>query len=408
MEKLPVTVLSIGLLYSRKDLDVGQRGAVLNMADLSLLPLTPVMGNGMAPLQPLEVDDAAHRLAFLALTEPAARPMQRHAFGNEPWARGSWSRLIAMNQRHFTLRVYDAVGPETLSMLELMRSFARLNGRELRPVLVDYRNLERVLNVASLGNLNRQFVSLLRSEQDAEQPIVGNPSVFEKLLGPDARLVRLDDLPVRTGSRRRHFPYANTLRWALSNYGVIEPGLALGVEVVTAYLFGKQVGAPLCLAPSEIRAGVRRERWRRAALALAAGGAAAALLYGAFGSRLPPWLGGAAARRMHAQGTDDGGRWPRRAPADGPEPLQAVAGAVALRRRPSVRLLGRGTASSVPPAHDGGGVKPPRGPGAESADGGGTGEEGERDGHGRVARHRGGGAGTAPPPPPSAAEPASR
>jgi hypothetical protein len=32
-------------------------------------------------------------------------------------------------------------------------------------VHVDYRNFERVLNVASLGNLTRQFVSLLRSEQ---------------------------------------------------------------------------------------------------------------------------------------------------------------------------------------------------------------------------------------------------
>jgi hypothetical protein len=41
----------------------------------------------------------------------------------------------------------------------------------LRPIFVDYRNFERVLNVASLGNLNRQFVSLLRSEQDAEMPM---------------------------------------------------------------------------------------------------------------------------------------------------------------------------------------------------------------------------------------------
>lgn len=204
----------------------------------------------MAPLQPLEVDDAAHRLAYLALTEPAARPVQRHVFGQEAWARESWARLIAQNQRHFTLRVYDAVGPDTLSMLELMHVFARLNGRTLRPVLVDYRNFELVLNVASLGNLNRQFVSLLRwallrrprpsraragpahcadsnalvrltrrlrpcvhptaatasssassatsrSEQDAEKPIVGNPAVFEKLLGSEAQLVRIVDLKVR-------------------------------------------------------------------------------------------------------------------------------------------------------------------------------------------------------------------
>lgn len=183
MDKLPVSVLSIGLLYSREDLDVGQRG-VLSMADLSLLPLTPIMGNGTAPLQvrrgwgrgqgrsgrrtegndpsrlrsgrrpptphlsarpspvpsvrlparrccsvvrpqPLEVGDAAHRLAFLALTEPAARPVQRHVHGHEAWARDSWARLISQNQRHFTLRVYDAVGPDTLSMLQVHLGRAR-------------------------------------------------------------------------------------------------------------------------------------------------------------------------------------------------------------------------------------------------------------------------------------------
>ena len=36
-------------------------------------------------------------------------------------------------------------------------------------------------------------MSLLRSEQDAERPIVGNPETFETLLGPDARLFRMRD-----------------------------------------------------------------------------------------------------------------------------------------------------------------------------------------------------------------------
>jgi hypothetical protein len=38
----------------------------------------------------------------------------------------------------------------------------------------------QVLNVASLGNLNRQFVSILRSEQDADRPITGNPTTFAR------------------------------------------------------------------------------------------------------------------------------------------------------------------------------------------------------------------------------------
>jgi len=69
LEKLPVSITSLGLLYSSKSGAVGQRGDLLNMTDLTLLPLTPIMGNGTAPLQPLEVADAANRIAFLCLTE---------------------------------------------------------------------------------------------------------------------------------------------------------------------------------------------------------------------------------------------------------------------------------------------------------------------------------------------------
>ena len=159
------------------------------MVDLTLLPVTPIMGNGRAPLQPLEVGDAASRIAYVALTEPTRRPVQ-------PLREGSgydWARPKIDSGRQYTWRAYDAVGPETMTMLELMQNFAALNGRKLNPVFVDYRNFEMVLNVASLGNLNRQFVSLLRSEQDAERPIVGNPETFETLLGSDATLFKMRD-----------------------------------------------------------------------------------------------------------------------------------------------------------------------------------------------------------------------
>lgn len=33
----------------------GQRGDTLNLVDFTLLPLTPIMGDGSAPLQPLAV-----------------------------------------------------------------------------------------------------------------------------------------------------------------------------------------------------------------------------------------------------------------------------------------------------------------------------------------------------------------
>ena len=107
---------------------------------------------------------SATRIAYVSLTEPTQRPVQQVEVSGYDWARPKID-----SGRQYTWRTYDAVGPETMTMLELMENFAKLNGRTLNPVFVDYRNFEMVLNVASLGNLNRQFVSLLRSEQDAER-----------------------------------------------------------------------------------------------------------------------------------------------------------------------------------------------------------------------------------------------
>jgi hypothetical protein len=66
------------------------------------------------------------------------------------------------------------------------------------------------------GNMNRQFVSLLRSEQDANFPVIGNAGVWEKLLGADAELMKLQgafdpkfggDIPTR------NFPYWQMIKW---------------------------------------------------------------------------------------------------------------------------------------------------------------------------------------------------
>ena len=75
---VPVSICCLGLLYCKTDGIVGQArssGAV-NLIDLALLPLTPILGDGSAPLQPQEVNDAARRIAYLALTDPAERPIQ--------------------------------------------------------------------------------------------------------------------------------------------------------------------------------------------------------------------------------------------------------------------------------------------------------------------------------------------
>mmetsp|Transcript_29543 Transcript_29543/g.102164 ORF Transcript_29543/g.102164 Transcript_29543/m.102164 type:complete len:265 (-) Transcript_29543:495-1289(-) len=252
MPKLPVSLLITGLLYCRDARVVGQAGEVMNLVDLALLPVTPVMGDGSAPLQPLEVGDCAARIAALALGEASLRVRHESSQG---LVESSWARLALLNQRlQYTLRVYDAVGPETLSLLELLRLFARLNGRTLRPAFVGYRNTELVLNVASLGNLNRQFVSLLRSEQGAASPSVGDARAFEKLLGPEAKLARIGDalanidaagLPIPP----KKFPFAQTMLWAARNPGVIAPGLQLLGEV--AHSFATRRSPKDALGPRE-------------------------------------------------------------------------------------------------------------------------------------------------------------
>lgn len=142
-----------------------------------------------------------------------------------------------------TVRFYDAVGPETITMVDLLRKFAVYQGSTFRPVFIDYRNMEKVLNVKSLGNLNRQFVSLLRSEQGAAAPIIGNPFVWESVLGEGSKLVTLDEAfrssstSCSTGSSlgKRTFPYVTCLRWVLNNPRVIRPGLSLTVEILESF-----------------------------------------------------------------------------------------------------------------------------------------------------------------------------
>jgi hypothetical protein len=154
-----------------------------------------------------------------------------------------------------------------LTILELLERFAsyRRNATGFKPVSVDYHNFEQVrlpspffvidanptksplvsrlvstllpalcpcspqmLNNASLGNLNRQFISLLRSEQASEQPILGNPRVWARLLGDNARLLTLDqafavDAQAAAAGEAGvvkvppRFPLWSMLQWSMSN-----------------------------------------------------------------------------------------------------------------------------------------------------------------------------------------------
>jgi hypothetical protein len=133
------------------------------------------------------------------------------------------------------LRVYDAVGPQTMSFLDMLRTISAAHGnKHFRPAFIDYRNMELLLNVQSLGNMNRQFVSLLRSEQDSAKPIIGDPLVWTSLLGPNAKLCTLDESFSDTATKSRKFPVQNFVKWVLRNPRVIPPGLAVLRETVNA------------------------------------------------------------------------------------------------------------------------------------------------------------------------------
>ena len=237
---MPVTIACLGLLYCKADVVVGQqhgRGK-MNLIDLSVLPLTPIMGSGRAPLQPQEVEDAAIRIAYLALCDPAADRPQSSTIASSTRLQGLARRAVAEGGAESpALRIYDAVGPETMSIIDLLQRFARYQGNaSFRPVHTKYRHMESILNVRSLGNLNRQFVSLLRSEQDDDQlkaavPVIGDARVWDALDAALLPLTTLDEsfpTPVR-----RSFPLLKLVEYVVANPRVVPPGLLLGAEILT-------------------------------------------------------------------------------------------------------------------------------------------------------------------------------
>ena len=276
IRSMPVTIACVGLLYCRESRSVGQDlgPQKLNLIDLSVLPFTPIMGSGRAPIQPQEVWDAALRFACLAFMDPATRPKQvvrsskrlqrlqsrsgsaaahpevqsfldsrSAAGGGGGGATGLSSGSIYSSPppRSRSLRIYDAVGPQTMSMKDMLTRFGLLQGnRNFRPVHIDYRNMESILNIMSLGNLNRQFVSLLRSEQDnlKGEPFIGDPTAWDQLAGPDegARMTDLDDI-LPPADERGHplpifkFPFFTLIKLVVKHPKVILPGIRLTMEL---------------------------------------------------------------------------------------------------------------------------------------------------------------------------------
>jgi hypothetical protein len=100
--------------------------------------------------------------------------------------------------------------------------------------------MEAVLNTKPIGNLNRQFVSLLRSEQESANPQVGHPDCWATLLGPEATLTTLDEAFLDDDGNRkpgmRRFPFLPMLKWMKEDPTVIPPGILFLWELCTTYL----------------------------------------------------------------------------------------------------------------------------------------------------------------------------
>lgn len=236
MTKMPSSIILLGLVYSQADRAVGQGfNKGLNMIDLSLLPLTPILGSGSAAMQPIEVADVSYRITYLAMGDPASRPVQNEV-SSERHKLKTLTSFVSKNSEQSIVRVYDAVGPEEIDIENLFKRFARYQGKNwFKPVHIGYRNMEKILNITSLGNLNRQFVSLLRSEQEATFQIVGTPDIWNSLLGdhPEVQMRRLDEaFPESEKPKRRYFPLLTTIALVWNNPKLIPPGIALSFEII--------------------------------------------------------------------------------------------------------------------------------------------------------------------------------
>ena len=98
--------------------------------------------------------------------------------------------------------------------------------------------MEEILNIKSLGNLNRQFVSLLRSEQDTESPIIGDPSVWEGLVGPENKLTTLNKAfeGLDKANNKRTYPYFATLNHIWKFPRTVLPGTRLAFEILANFI----------------------------------------------------------------------------------------------------------------------------------------------------------------------------
>jgi hypothetical protein len=146
--------------------------------------------------------------------------------------------------------------------------------------------MEALLNITSLGNMNRQFLSLLRSEQESHAPVIGDPRTFSKLLGENAKLTTLDEAFAKRyeellskGIPSRRFPYWFTIQLVIYNPKIILPGLKLAWEILMSFAEqqlgwqnGKESSVISLLQGNELIESQQQQQQQKAVIAAAKGG----------------------------------------------------------------------------------------------------------------------------------------
>jgi len=126
-------------------------GHKMSMDDIAAMPVVPILGKGQTRMQPIHVKDVAK----------AARLVESDA------------------ARH---QVLDASGPESIKMIDLLRTLKQARGDTFRTMNISLRMAEAFVKSYPSGAANHYFIKMLREEIQVVHPH-HDPEPFAKAVG---------------------------------------------------------------------------------------------------------------------------------------------------------------------------------------------------------------------------------
>ena len=126
-------------------------GHKMSMDDIAAMPIVPILGKGQTRMQPIHVRDVAK----------AARLVESDAAKHQ---------------------VLDASGPESIKMIDLLRTLKEARGETFRTMPMSLRAAEAFVKSYPAGAANQDFIKMLREEIQVVHPH-HNPEPFAKAVG---------------------------------------------------------------------------------------------------------------------------------------------------------------------------------------------------------------------------------